>query len=454
MNPIRLFSNLFYSGNQLTITVKKNIIGSLFLKGLSVLISLLYVPITLNYLNPTRYGIWMTLTSIIAWMSIFDIGIGNGLRNKLAESIALGKHSEGRKYVSTAYVTLSTIVFIILSVFLIINHWIDWSIVLNTEDLYREELSTLVIIVVFLFGLKYVLNIISTILTADQRSAYSSVFEVIGNLTGLILIYILTIVKYDSIITFGIGIMLTPVIVYSIATYYFFKTKYSFLRPSIKLFDRSYIKSIMNLGILFFIIQISSLIIFQTSNILISHFFSPAEVTPYNIVFKYFSIPTMIWGIIMMPMWSAFTKSISINDMGWVKRTLKKLNLAFALTIPFIALMVYLAPIIIPFWTNGIVNVKFSYIVIFAVYSILFIWNTIYAVFLNGASKIKIQAIFSISSAIIHIPLSFIIIKLFNIGSEGIIISMAICLIPFAVAGPWQTLFLIKKWSLNNEENN
>ena len=110
-------TNLLNKGNGRSVLIKKNIIASMFIKGASVFISLLYVPVTLNYLNPTRYGIWMTLTSIVAWMGIFDIGLGNGLRNKLSAALAIGDKENAKKYVSTAYAMLSLIVFVILLLF-------------------------------------------------------------------------------------------------------------------------------------------------------------------------------------------------------------------------------------------------------------------------------------------------------------------------------------------------
>ena len=67
---------------------KKNIFYSFFVKGFGIFISLLVVPVTIKFLNPTEYGIWLTLNSILLWINTFDIGLGNGLRNKLSEAFA------------------------------------------------------------------------------------------------------------------------------------------------------------------------------------------------------------------------------------------------------------------------------------------------------------------------------------------------------------------------------
>jgi O-antigen/teichoic acid export membrane protein len=221
---LKKINSFLNKGSERTTLVKKNILATFFIKGLSILISLLYVPLTLNYLNPTRYGIWMTLTSIVAWMGIFDIGLGNGLRNKLTEAIAIGDKGKAKKYVSTAYAMLSIIVVSVCILFFIANNWINWSIVLNTTESYGEELKTLALVVVILFGLKFVLNIISTVFTADQKPAIGSIFEIIGSTIGLLIIWILTLTNKTSLITFGLAAMLTPVIVYIVASLFFTNT--------------------------------------------------------------------------------------------------------------------------------------------------------------------------------------------------------------------------------------
>ena len=74
-----------------------NILFSGILKIISLLTSLLIVPITINYLNNEVYGIWMTISSMLFWISTFDIGLGNGMRNYLTKAISEKDLTLGRK---------------------------------------------------------------------------------------------------------------------------------------------------------------------------------------------------------------------------------------------------------------------------------------------------------------------------------------------------------------------
>lgn len=66
----------------------KNIGINVILKPLTMLLSMIYIPVLLDYLGDEKYGVWATISAFVNWFSVFDIGIGNGMRNKLAESLA------------------------------------------------------------------------------------------------------------------------------------------------------------------------------------------------------------------------------------------------------------------------------------------------------------------------------------------------------------------------------
>jgi len=54
-------SNYLKQGHERSIRAKKNIALSFVLKSLNIIIQLLLVPLLLGYLNPVKYGIWVTV---------------------------------------------------------------------------------------------------------------------------------------------------------------------------------------------------------------------------------------------------------------------------------------------------------------------------------------------------------------------------------------------------------
>src|SRR5690606_38804682 len=152
-------------GQERSIKAKKNILGSLVIKGLSIAISFVLVPLTINYINPSNYGIWLAISSIVGWFSFFDIGLTQGLRNKFAEAKARGDDAMAQVYVSTTYAILGIIFTAVWLIYLFVSQYLDWSAILNVDPAMRSEVSILALIVFTYFCLQFVLRIITTIVT-------------------------------------------------------------------------------------------------------------------------------------------------------------------------------------------------------------------------------------------------------------------------------------------------
>ena len=242
----------------------------LMLKGISIFLGFLMVPMTLHYLNPTNYGIWITLSSLIVWFTFFDIGLGNGLRNKFAEAIALGQVETARAYVSTTYAFLSIIICIVFVVFLIVNPLLNWSIILNTQSSFSKELSLLVVITFTFFCLRFIFGIIGTILTADQKPALNSLLEVLSNVLSLLLIWILIETTQGSLLQLGTAVSFATAIVPIGASLWLYNGRYKHIRPSRAFIKVSYAHELIQLGVKFFLLQIVGIIIFSTSNVIIA----------------------------------------------------------------------------------------------------------------------------------------------------------------------------------------
>ena len=101
---------LINSGSGRSVRAKKNIVSMFALRGVSIICSFLIVPLTINYVSSYEYGIWLTISSLVAWISFFDVGIGNGLRNKFIEAVENNQPVRARRLVSTAYAIISNIV--------------------------------------------------------------------------------------------------------------------------------------------------------------------------------------------------------------------------------------------------------------------------------------------------------------------------------------------------------
>ena len=434
--PIAYFRELINKGHSRSVRAKKNILLSFFIKGGSIAVSIISVPITLHYVNKEQYGIWLTLTSLLSWFGSFDIGLGNGMRNKFAEAKAKGEHELARIYVSTTYAILALISGIILIVFLLINPLLNWSGILNAPVNMAEELSLLAVIVIGYFCMNFVLQLIGTILNADQQPALASSFNFLASLLSLVIIFILTKTTQGSLIYLGVSFVGTQLLILLGSSLWFFSKKYKMYAPSVKYVRFSYARNLMNLGVKFFVIQIAFLIIYETTVIIITQLFGPAEVVPYNIAFKYFSVIPMVFGIITMPYWSAITEAYVSRDFDWIRASMKKLVLIWAGFVALALVMLIFSEKVFLLWVGTTVKVPFMLSAIIVVYVVANAWCTIFSSFLNGVGKLRLQLYSAVIGAIINIPLAIFLAK--QVGIAGVVLSSCVLAIGGAIWVPIQ----------------
>jgi O-antigen/teichoic acid export membrane protein len=428
--------NIINKGHHRSVKAKKNIIATFFLKGCSIAISLVLVPLTINYVNPTQYGIWLTLSSIIGWLAFFDIGFGNGLRNKFAEAIAKGEYEKARIYLSTTYAILSIIIAVLLLAFICINPFLNWAKILNSPFDMASELSTLALLVFVFFCLQFILQLITTIITANQQPAKASFFNFLGSLLSLAVIFILTKTTSGNLIYLGLSLGAVPVVVLIASSIWFYTHGYKNYAPAYKYVKFGYARNLMSLGLKFFIIQIAAIIFYETSNLIIIQLFGPAEVTSYNIAYKYFSIIPMAMGILITPFWSAFTEAWVKKDTAWIKSTMKKLRMLWILITIAAFLMLLFSNFIYSLWVGKKIIVPISVSATIAFYVVINAWNGIYSQFLNGVGKIKIQLYFALVGSLVNIPLAIFLGK--TLGIYGVVLSTAIISIMAAIISPIQ----------------
>ena len=414
----------YLKGDSRSAKVRKNIFGSFFVKGFSICVSLILVPLTIGYVSSELYGIWLTLATIISWVALFDLGFGNGLRNKVAACIALGDWKKARSYVSTAYAYFA-IAFIPLSLIIYIGcPFINWCSFLNIDSEYQGLLVSVMRIVIIFFSLSMIVKIQSTVLQALQMNALSSGIDAIGQLLVLIVTYILTLTTRPSLVYLAYAISASPLVINLFASTWLYGHKYKQLRPSFKLIDKTLVKDILNLGLNFFVIQIAVLVLYQTINIIISNVAGPESVTEYNVVYKYISIPLMATSIIVAPFWSAFTDAYTIGDYTWMKRAYSKLLRVFFIMAAVVVLLVVFYPIAFKYWLGDKVEIHLVMVLVVAAYVLILMWNTLHSALINGTGLIRISLITSLFCTIINIPLALWLGHLY--GAIGVVSSVSI----------------------------
>ncbi|MDO9554613.1 lipopolysaccharide biosynthesis protein [Rhodonellum sp.] len=395
----------FKDGDRSSLLIK-NIINSIGIKGVGILISLILIPLSINYVGAINYGIWLTISSVVAWMNQFDLGMGNGLRNKITSEYAQKQNQDGKIYVSTTYAVLAIIASIFFVFFLLVHTFVDWTKIFNTPIELASTVDIIVLIVLICFCAQFVLQTITVLLTAVHLSYKVNIIQTIALVISLIGVLFLSYFADMNLIYLVMVLAFSPVISLTFYTiYYYYNDLYDFT-PNLKNIDFKKSKGLFSMGWLFFIVQLGSLVLYQTSNIIIANVLGLEEVSVFNVVYKYFTALFMIISVILNPYWSAFTDAYQLKDYAWMKKSLNNLRKIFYLFFVLNVLCVALSPVVFRIWLGDSLVVPFAVTWTLGVYFVAFFWYNIHVTFIYGVGKLFVQVISIVIAAMINIPLS------------------------------------------------
>jgi O-antigen/teichoic acid export membrane protein len=411
--------SLFGANKARTDSVNFNIIVSFLLRVVSIGVSFLTISFSLKLLDTSKYGIWLAISTTVGWISILDIGLANGLRNKIAEYLARKDYVQARIAVSSTYAILFMIMVPII-IFCFGLKFINWNSVFKTKLNEQELLYTLMIVFIGL-SLQFILKPISSILQGDQKIYKSNQIQLVCNAIPLVPIIFLSQYLRGSMVALAVAQTILPVFVLFVYTIILFRSRYASIRPSIKFINLQKSKSLFGLSLAFFIVQIAGVFLYSTTELIITREFGGSEVTLYNLLFKYFSTAGLIMNIILASYWSAFTNAFALDDFNWIRTSISKLVKITAMLLGVIALQLLLVKPVFNIWVGQKIHVPFTLSLVMALYFGVNLFTAVYTIVLNGTGKVKMQSIVSIITAVLHIPVVLFFIRYLHLGLNSLV---------------------------------
>lgn len=406
-----------------TKTVKKNIIYSVLLRFVGISLTFILLPLTVHYLTAVEYGVWVTLFTVMNWVNFLDVGLGLGLRNKLAEAVSKNNLEAIKTYLSTGLFAMLIMGTMLLAVFFIGINFFNMQEIYNTKSISEIELYKCTLFAGIFVIISFVLSVINQIYYAYQKAAYTGLIQVIYNSIMLGIVYYLTLQPnhslFNFILSFGISMLISRIIFICI-----FFIKNMEILPKKNYIKLKAFKDICNLGIKFFVIQITNIILFSSSNIFITQCLGPEHVRAYDVVYKIFSIVIIIHGLISAPLWNAYTDAYVKKDFIWLNKIVKKMV--------YLLLPIFFITVILIYQINFIVNLWIQEEIIIpkylpecmGLYVFFNCWNNIWSVFVNGIGRINIQLFSNLISALVVLILSWQLMNL--LGSSGMALAIGI----------------------------
>lgn len=429
--------------------VIKNIVAAFAIKGGALLISFFSLPAYIRYFdNKEVLGVWFTILSVLIWILSFDFGIGNGLRNKLVGALVRNDKTEVKQNISSAYFVIGGIALLVTSLGFIVFPHINWNSIFNISETVISPATMLFMVtcVFFTIMLQFFLRLISFVLYALQKSALNNLMALITSATQLMFVLLLPSVNTETNIkVLSIVNLLCVNVPLFVATIIIFATKLKGCHPSLRFLNNSAARGILQLGGVFFWNQIMYTLITGTNSILITKFIGPGSVVDYQIYYRLFSVPGMLFMLALTPMWSAITKAFEEKDGAWINKYFKLLNRLIIVVVLCVFLIVPFLQIIVNIWLReNTISINYINAMIFALFGSVFIYVSVLATFACGIGKMKLQAIFFTVGIGVKFVLIYIGLALYN-NWIIIVLSDIIILLPYCL---FQQIALKKQFSV------
>lgn len=416
-----------------------NIVLAAIIKGASLVVSLFSTPMYIRYFdNNEVLGVWYTVLSVISWISICDLGLGNGLRNRLVEALAKKDNLLVKKYISSTYVAISFVMIPVMIIGVITIILSDINNLLNIPDdvLNPTTLKSVVIILFLGIAINFIFKIINSIIYAIQKSSYNNVIALISSILPLLFICVYKGDNVNQNILYlsyvHIFSLMLPVVVATVLVFKFSVLKEC--KPSLKYVDFNCGKSLFQFGLQFFFAQIFFLILMSTNELIISHFFGANLVVNYSIYYKLFTFLGSFFILALTPLWSKITLDYARKNYSKLRKTINVLY-AFSVAVVIIEFLVipFLQKILDIWLKENTFDVDYRIAFSFAFFGSVYILNTILTTVANGIGKLGLQIIFYGVGAILKVPV-IMILKSFGLSWEITIVFNAFLLLSFDIA--------------------
>lgn len=393
---------------------------SIVARAVTVLTSLITVRLTIRYLGTERYGLWMTITSVVSLLAFADLGIGNGLLNVISDAHGRDDIEAVHKYVSSAFFVLLAIATLLLGIFAVASPFIPWPRLFNVSSpIAAREAGPAIWVFLVCFLLNMPLDVVQRVQTGHQKGFATNFWTIVGSLTGLGCLIV--VMDRNGGLPWLILALLGGQILGVLGNW---AQEFGFARPELlpkwTFWDTAAARKILGTGIMYLLIQICGAFTLPLDNIIITQILGPEAVTQYAVPLRLFILVMSVALMFVIPLWPAYGEALARGDSAWVKSTFFH-SLGYTVLVfgPVALGFAVFGKMIVRIWVGGQVRPGWGLLFGMASYAVVIIVASTMAVFLNGMHKLKIQALVSILQTVAGIGLKIIMAKAF--GLSGVI---------------------------------
>ena len=326
--------------------------ASIIQRGLTVVISLVSVPLTIHYLGPEQYGVWLTISSILVWLALTDFGLaGSALINVVSDAHGRNDKLTAQQYVSSAFWALTVIASVLGLITFVCFRYISWPGVFHTTSIPAHELAMSAALTLIFFIVSLPLSIQYSVYSAYQDGALSNVCGIIMNVSSLIALILVTR-SSGGLTDLILAVSGTRLVIGFGNTLYIFK-RYPWLFPAPSAVRWHCIRKLFSLGGNYLVTQLGAFGIGQSQPFIITQILGPAAVVPFVVSYRLITLPMEVAYLSIAPFVPAFGEAKARADWHWIRTAYRKVTVISILVgIPILLLLAAVAQPVIRLWAG------------------------------------------------------------------------------------------------------
>lgn len=388
-------------------------------KAITLVTTAVSVPLTLGYLGSERFGVWMTLSALIALLSFTDLGIGNSLLNGVAHAAGRDDRNKIRANFSSGLVMLVAVAAALGLLFAIAYGHVPWARVFNVGSAAAlDETGPAAAVLVACFLIAMPSGAFQQVRLGLQQGYINSIFVGAGNIGGLVLV--VSAIQLRLGLPWLVLAMAGAPLLATLVNGFALMAQSAWLRPAFHDVTFAVARSLLRVGLLFLVLQLAVAVAFTSNSLIIAAMIGPSAVADYTVVSKLFMIPALLVGFALGPLWPAYREALSRGDVEWVRRTFRRsLRLSLSVAGLTSAALVVLGLPVIAAWVGTSVQPPFGLVLAIGIWTTLSAVGNAVAMLLNGAQVMRFQVLTAVLMATANILLSIALTS--RIGVVGVV---------------------------------
>lgn len=190
-----LYKYMSRSVNQLKVGAVLNYVTIL----LNALVGLLYTPYMLRMMGQSEYGLYSLVASVIAYLTILDLGMGNAIVRYTAKYRAEGKKQEQYEMFGMFFILYLVIGLIAMILGIVLYQNVETMFGQSMTDEEIEKAKVMVMILILNVAVTFPMSIFGSIMTAYEQFVFPKVVSIIRLILNTIIMIILLKMGYRAI---------------------------------------------------------------------------------------------------------------------------------------------------------------------------------------------------------------------------------------------------------------